>query len=180
MVTTLWSPSNGSLLRAKNPATLRMVSRRPPTHPSNNSTIQGQGGRRSNAPAAPPIPSHTTPDLEPSWNPGRRRSRSRDFSSLWIVEAGGIEPPSEGASPNASTCVARVLRVAAVAPPGRIVRGQPAYDLGPRAAGIVGAQPEVWRLGRPYGRRPERRGGLIRQPVRSLRLQLSSPARITG
>ena len=58
------------------------------------------------------------------------------------MEAGGIEPPSEGASPSASTSVAGDLSLAALAPIGRIARGQPAKDLGPRAAGVAGAQPE--------------------------------------
>jgi integrase len=58
------------------------------------------------------------------------------------VEAGGIEPPSEGASPNASTSVAGDLVLTTLAPIGRIARGQPAKDLGPRTAGVAGAQPE--------------------------------------
>ena len=58
------------------------------------------------------------------------------------MEAGGIEPPSEGASPNASTSVAGDLSLAAFAPIGRIARGQPAKDLDPRTAGVAGAQPE--------------------------------------
>lgn len=58
------------------------------------------------------------------------------------VEAGGIEPPSEGASPSASTSVADGLSLAALAPIGRIARGQPAFDLGPRTASVAGAQPE--------------------------------------
>src|SRR5262249_46091716 len=47
-------------------------------------------------------------------------------SAGWRVEAGGIEPPSEGASPSASTSVAGDLILAALAPIGRIARGQPA------------------------------------------------------
>jgi hypothetical protein len=47
----------------------------------------------------------------------------------------------------------------------------------PAPPALTGAQPEVWRLGPPYGRRQVRRRGLIRQRVRSFRLQLSSPAR---
>ena len=42
--------------------------------------------------------------------PGRPGSR---FEFLAMVEAGGIEPPSEGDPPRATTCVARVL----VSPP---------------------------------------------------------------
>src|SRR5262249_60292388 len=63
-------------------------------------------------------------------------------SPPWRVEAGGIDPPSEWASPSASTSVAGDLSLAALAPIGRIARGQPAKDLGPRAAGVAGAQPE--------------------------------------
>src|SRR5262249_55156064 len=94
-----------------------------------------------------------------------------------LVEAGGIEPPSEGASPSASTSVADDLILAALAPIGRIARGQPAKISVPAPPASRGPSPRRWRLFRPYGRGPGKRGRLIRQPVRSLRLQLSSPDR---
>ena len=69
--------------------------------------------------------------------------------------------------------------VAPLAPTGGISRRHPAFDLGPRPAGVTGTQPEVWRLSPPYGRRQVKRRGLIRQRVRSYCLQLSSPALFT-
>ena len=89
------------------------------------------------------------------------------------MEAGGIEPPSESASPNASTSVACGLSLATLAPTGRISRGQPAKALGPRLAGATGAQPELRRSLPPYGRGQGERGSLIRLPVRKYRWQLS-------
>src|SRR5262245_25706018 len=86
------------------------------------------------------------------------------------VEAGGIEPPSEGASPGASTSVADDLSLAAVAPIGRIARGQPAKISVPAPPASRGPSPRKWRLFRPYGRGPGKRGRLIRQPVRSLQI----------
>src|SRR5262249_46336928 len=86
-------------------------------------------------------------NLPPSASPGAspRPKVSAEMQRnplLKVVEAGGIEPPSEGASPSASTSVAGDLDLAALAPIGRIARGQPAKGLGPRAAGVAGAQPE--------------------------------------
>jgi hypothetical protein len=83
------------------------------------------------------------PSASPVASPAPKTSAEAQRDQLLKrVEAGGIEPPSEGASPNASTSVAGDLSFAAFAPIGRIARGQPAKDLDPRTAGVAGAQPE--------------------------------------
>jgi integrase len=84
-----------------------------------------------------------SPSASPVASPAPRSTpESQRKQLLDRVEAGGIEPPSEGASPNASTSVAGDLVLTTLAPIGRIARGQPAKDLGPRTAGVAGAQPE--------------------------------------
>src|SRR5437762_11552735 len=97
-----------------------------------------------------------------------------------LVEAGGIEPPSEGASTSASTCVACVLISPRSLPQARSRAASRRLISAPAPPALAAAQPDVWRSTPPYGRRQVERGGLIRQPVRSFRLQLSSPARIAG
>ena len=72
------------------------------------------------------------------------------------------------------------FNVAGLAPTGRISPGQPLKVSALVPAAITRAQPEVWRPTPPYGRRQVGRDYLIRQPVRSYCLQLSSPARVTG
>jgi hypothetical protein len=98
---------------------------------------------------------------------------------LWMspdemkVEAGGIEPPSESHSPNASTCVSDDLSSSPSLPSA----GSPATSrriyLSPHPVGTMGAQPELRRSVPPYGRGQAERGSLIRLPVRSFRWQLS-------
>ena len=89
------------------------------------------------------------------------------------VEAGGIEPPSESCSPNASTCVSDDLSSSPSLPSA----GSPATSrriyLSPHPVGTMGAQPELRRSLPPYGRGQGERGSLIRLPVRSFRWQLS-------
>ena len=108
------------------------------------------------------------------------RHRPREIPGTYEVEAGGIEPPSEGASTSASTCVACVLISPRSLPQARSRAASRRLISAPAPPALAGAQPEVWRSSPPYGRRQVERGGLIRQPVRSFRLQLSSPARIAG
>src|SRR5216110_3572022 len=103
-----------------------------------------------------------------------------DSTASYTVEAGGIEPPSEGASASASTCVACELFSPRSLPQAGSRAASRRLVSAPAPPALAGAQPEVWRSSPPYGRRQVERGGLIRQPVRSFRLQLSSPARIAG
>jgi len=89
------------------------------------------------------------------------------------VEAGGIEPPSESHSLNASTCVSRDLSSSRLLPRAGSSATSRRCSLGPRPAGATGAQPELRRSLPPYGRGQGERGRLIRQPVRSRCWQLS-------
>src|SRR5213076_2463564 len=70
--------------------------------------------------------------------------------------------------------------VTALAPAGRISRGQPAFDLDPRAAGARGGPARSMTLEPALRPQAGRAWRPIRQPVRSYCLQLSSPARVTG
>ena len=89
------------------------------------------------------------------------------------MEAGGIEPPSESHSPNASTCVSDDLSSSPSLPSAGSPATSRRCNLGPRPVGTTGAQPELRRSLPPYGRGQGERGRLIRQPVRSFRWQLS-------
>ncbi len=92
------------------------------------------------------------------------------------MEAGGIEPPSESASPSASTCVACILMSPRLLPQAGS-HAASRHLISTLASPAVREGPaRVMALGRPYGRGPVKRSHLIRQPVRSYRLQLSSPA----
>src|SRR5437667_6274898 len=118
--------------------------------------------------------------LEPVWNPRQGCREGARISYPSSVEAGGIEPPSEGASASASTCVACVLISPCSLPQAGSRAASQRLVSAPVPPALAGAQPEVWRSSPPNGRRQVERCGLIRQPVRSFRLQLSSPARIAG
>jgi hypothetical protein len=89
------------------------------------------------------------------------------------MEAGGIEPPSESHSPNASTCVSDDLSSSPSLPSAGSPATSRRCNLGPHPVGTMGAQPELRRSFPPYGRGQDERGRLIRQPVRSFRWQLS-------
>jgi len=92
------------------------------------------------------------------------------------VEAGGIEPPSEGASTTGSyVCIPR-FDLTALAPTGGIARGQPAFVSAPAPPAMTGAQPEEMTLVPVLRARTGRAWLRSRQPERSCRLQLSSPA----
>ena len=118
------------------------------------------------------------PDSSPIASPTPRSPPDAQRNQLLKkMEAGGIEPPSEGASTSESTCVACDLISPRLLPQAGSRAASRRSVSAPAPPALTGAQPEVWRLSPPYGRRQVKRRGLIRQRVRSYRLQLSSPAR---
>ncbi len=60
---------------------------------------------------------------------------------MYMVEVGGVEPPSENLSAKASTCVADVFISPPSHPAGRVLGGQPVgfrpADPGPGSAGLA-------------------------------------------
>ena len=83
------------------------------------------------------------PNLERSQrstDPGE--AKVRRGSATYEVEAGGIEPPSEGASTTGSYVCSPRFDVTALAPTGGIARGQPTFVSAPAPPAMTGAQPE--------------------------------------
>jgi len=150
-----------SPVSSKNAASRRSTSRTVPESSSSRAPNDRRPTRRN---------------LERSWNPFSPSRSRRPPKREVRVEAGGIEPPSEGASTSESTCVARELISPRLLPrAGSHAASQRVFSA-PAPPALTGTQPEVWRLSPPYGRRQVKRRYLIRQRVRSCRLQLSSPA----
>src|SRR5438132_3684915 len=102
------------------------------------------GGRRRGCASAAPVPSQV-PALEPSWNPSQVRGtdRPREIPGTYEVEAGGIEPPSEGASASASTCVACVLLSPRSLPQAGSRAASRRLVSAPAPPALAGTQPEV-------------------------------------
>src|SRR5213594_1362005 len=96
----------------------------------------------------------TRPDVGPALlsrrnrPPGPRAARAPGgrFELVATVEAGGIEPPSEGASASASTCVACVLISPCSLPQAGSRAASQRLVSAPVPPAVAGTQPEVMTL----------------------------------
>ena len=108
-----------------------------PAHPG--SRVTASLGPRGTSDVSPPSRQsrHGPPGPRAPRGPGRR------FEFIATVEAGGIEPPSEGASTSASTCVACVLISPRSLPQAGSRAASRRLFSAPAPPALAGAQPEV-------------------------------------
>ena len=89
--------------------------------------------------------------LRPAFAPamgtsGVPQELSGRIHTVFVVEAGGIEPPSEGASAIASTCVARALLSPRSLPQAGSRAASRRCVSAPAPPAVAGTQPEVMTL----------------------------------